>query len=278
MKLKLLFFVSTVLFFVNGFSVEIILKDGQISSGKIYLPCSFDSIEYECFFDSGAERSKVPLVGFEDFQKVGEYESGGAAGLRKKYDEVIIGNLNVGEFSRVDFKIGRSQEMIEASPTIGSGFFSNSSLYFDFKHREIKQKHIPLENISSYPLKTLEGRPLIDVEIKASKLKGIWDTGAVLTTIDQDYIDKNLNSFIFIQDIEDGVDSTGTQVFLKLYILKEFYILTSKFENIYILGMDFSPMRKLGVPTDIQFIIGYNSIIKSNWYFDYVNQLWAIED
>ena len=32
MKLKLLFFVSTVLFFVNGFSVEIILKDGQISS------------------------------------------------------------------------------------------------------------------------------------------------------------------------------------------------------------------------------------------------------
>ncbi|MBT4792054.1 MAG: hypothetical protein HON90_10820 [Halobacteriovoraceae bacterium] len=65
---------------------------------------------------------------------------------------------------------------------------------------------------------------------------------------------------------------------MKLYSLSKLRIADTIFHNVHVLGIDFSPIIEQGFPKDIKFIAGYNIITKKNWYFDYINKLWAVDD
>ncbi|MBT4790462.1 MAG: hypothetical protein HON90_02735 [Halobacteriovoraceae bacterium] len=135
--------VLSMFFLTQAFAAQMILRQGPIRSGKIFIPCSFDLIDYECFFDSGAQKSNVPFASFEDYQKVGQYMAGGASGAKLEYDEILIKKLEVGEFFQENFKVGRLKLITNEENEdfmIGSGFFSNRSIYFDFKHKLIEHR------------------------------------------------------------------------------------------------------------------------------------------
>ena len=113
------------------------------------------------------------------------------------------------------------------------------------------------------------------IDLGSDTVDAIWDTGAELSVVDQDLIQKNPNLFQHLQTINNGVDATGHPVKLELYKFNGIQV-GEKHLSGTIMSMDFKPIQqKMG--SHVKLILGTNLIRMNNWYFDRAEKTWSIE-
>lgn len=272
---KTLAIISILLFPAVAYSTELHVVKGPLQSGKIYVECSFDAVSEKCFLDTGAFFSAVKFTdATAAYQRVGSIYFGGAAGTRKEIDAIEVENVMVGISSLLGERIGRfNKDDSTAESIVGSNFFASKAFSFEFEETPSLSfgsavatedgLEVHKEKVFSIPLK-----------LGASTMRGVWDTGAGLSVINQDFVDSYPDEFVFLGDVP-GNDLTGSSVPLKLYRLKMMSIGNLEFVDTNLLGMNFDLIHKhLG--KNLDFIIGFNTIVRANWAMDLKNRKWSV--
>ncbi|MGE3610364.1 MAG: hypothetical protein AB7I27_12310 [Bacteriovoracaceae bacterium] len=251
---------------------------GEYDSGKLYVPCTFDNFSDTCFIDTGATFSSVAnMEQFGVYPIAGKIRFMSASGTPKDADEITIKTLSIDNFVINFIKVARLDPEDGFENLVGINTISARPFSFLFDPVSTLNLGIAMPLNSQIGVEQYEnGIFSIPVQVGGTQTRGLWDTGAGLTSIDINYIISNPDEFIFVQDISNGVDGTGKPVVMKLYKVKNLVIDKHVFLNEYVLGISFDVIRE-HVDKNISVIIGFNLITKANWYFDLQEKLWAIE-
>lgn len=260
------------------------LVTGPFDSGQIFTPCNFDGLEQDCFIDTGSPWSFIEKNEFSlSYPSVGQVDSGGASGTTVTCDLIEITDFYVSsDFQMDNFVVRRCpsedtsmDDSIISESLLGLNVLREKVIHFDFVSNSLNAV-ASIPSVLTRHKTQNEVRGHISIEMKNSNqdVYGIWDTGAGLTSVDEDFVKANPQHFTFIQDIIGG-DGSGVQIPMKLYKAHEIEIGGIKFSNEYVIAFDFAPIRPY-FNKNVQFVIGYNIITKANWYFDFNNNDWSV--
>jgi hypothetical protein len=116
--------------------------------------------------------------------------------------------------------------------------------------------------------------PYVDVGLGTLKAKALWDTGAGITVVDTNIIDKH--PALFEEAGRSyGTDSTGFKMETPMFIMAATMIGGHLFPPHKVAGVDLSQVNStIDIPMDL--ILGYSTLSKANWLFDFPRKRWAI--
>jgi hypothetical protein len=126
------------------------------------------------------------------------------------------------------------------------------------------------------PIKPYEsGMFTIPVRFGGANRMAVWDTGAELTAVDQNFVAANPELFTAGLVIGNVVDGNYQAVAARLWTMKELTIGRRVFRNVRVVAVDFSTIHQ-GTAPDVHLVIGFNVIRHADWYFDHANRRWEI--
>jgi len=166
---------------------------------------------------------------------------------------------------------------IEQGNVAGLSSFSGKTMQFNFTSKTFSMNsRLP----SGWVPRPLTIHPKLghfgfQVQIGGTAADSIVDTGAAITTIDQNFIRTYPKAFLFVQSIPGGVDADGHPIALNLYQVKSVFFGNSNLSGLYALGTDFSAISQF-IP-NVSVICGFNAIAQKNWYFDLTQRIWATD-
>lgn len=252
---------------------SLILKGGDLDSGKLIVPYYLNNQLRQFSLDTGASFSHV---NFDDetakLTVVGEIGKFGAAGVKKTGDKVRVESIKISNLSLKDVDIGRFKDA--RKDNLGNDLFLNRAVELKLSTGEILFPEV----VPVYPHRVsfeLLAKNQIRFPIKFSnnKLKAIFDTGAELNSIDSHYVKKHPELFDFVQNIDGGSDITGSKVVMKLYKIKQPVFIEGQMAEIgNLLSFDFGGLRDYFGP-DAPIILGVNTIRSYDWVVDYKNKV-----
>lgn len=266
------------LLFHSASAAPLTIVSGQLGSGKLYAPCTFDGVVESCFVDTGAAFNAVAdLPRFASYPVTGKISFMGASGILRDADEITIGALQFDSSTTVNAKVARLDSREGFESVIGIQTIGAQSFTFQFGVNPSFSFGVTLP-AEAFPGVEIyqKGVFSIPVQIGTSQAKGLWDTGAGLTAIDIDYVNAHPTDFTFVMDIPDGSDATGNPVVMKLYRARQLTLGKHVFTDEYILAMGFDVVRER-IARDVQLIIGFNLITKADWFFDLQKKRWWAE-
>lgn len=101
-----------------------------------------------------------------------------------------------------------------------------------------------------------------------------WDTGAGLSVVDRDFVERNPGGFTFVSDVT-GRDVTGTPISIKLYRMDSLEVNGVLLPESHVLAMDFAFRGDYFGP-DVQMVLGLNHMTVMKWYFDLPARRWSL--
>jgi len=112
---------------------------------------------------------------------------------------------------------------------------------------------------------------LVGIEVRAGNTTaiGLFDTGAEISAVDQQFVDKHKNLFTPVKSKGKASEAGGKLFSHKMYKIKELDLGEGRvLRGIYAIVYDFGVLREaLGRQTS--FILGYNFVSKLDWELDF---------
>jgi len=116
--------------------------------------------------------------------------------------------------------------------------------------------------------------PSIEVGFGAARVRAVWNTGAGITVVDRHFI-REQPTFFAEAGRAQGTDATGERVETPIFTKGTVVIGNHAFPPHRVAGVDLSPVNAaLGMPMNM--IVGFSTINKANWVFDFPRRRWAI--
>jgi predicted aspartyl protease len=251
------------------------IVEGELGSGQFFLISNFDGQNLEQFIDTGSTFTSLPWSLFSNYPKTGSTNSKGLANNQNQHDKISIQKVSIAGHILNSFEAIRLKDQSKMIPTLGIDAFQSSNFIFDPKHKELS--FLKTNTFGESPAFSLEigkrGHILLKTCIENYSYNAIWDTGAGLTTIDENMIKKSPDNFEYLQTTE-GDDCNESSLSLKLYRAKIITIGNLSFKNLDVLVHDFQPVSEaLGEQVDLA--LGFNAIIQKKWLFNLVEKTWT---
>jgi hypothetical protein len=270
------FTIAAVLLSSSGFAAPFEIRDTGQGSSQLYLQCFIGGMLQSCFLDTGSNRNTIRADQFSaQLPVVGKSQFSGASGTAKECETVSAPEVRIDSLVRASQLFTRCSDASDFPTTIGITYFENTSFELNFAKAQLVSPALKPSLLVTYPLRRLEkGHRIISVQIANETVSAVFDTGAGLTSIDEEFVKSHPTSFVFIQDIP-AKDVTGTTFMMKLYQMKSLTIGGRVIPDDYVLAMPIvtSLKKYLG---DVPLILGLNHIQKLNWYFDLSENTWGI--
>ncbi len=233
---------------------------------------------YKFLFDTGATRSAIMLDDFSaQFTSVAKDTGSGVFSASR--DELItVPALQIGPLVHENLTIGRMHtDGALRYNIVGMDFWQHHrcEFYFDQAVVRVDQPASNLSNIVLHDLQTDKVcHPYLDLVFESTSAKAVWDTGASITVVDSNFVEKNPQ--YFTPDGTDiGTDSTGASFETLMYKMAGFTIGGQAFPDVRVACVDFSHMNAhIDIPMDVG--IGYNILSQANWLFDFPQKKWAL--
>lgn len=258
---------------------DVAFGSAKVLTGQYFAPCMFDGNVRECFLDTGARKSmikeddfsrKYPVVSEDAFPS-------GIGGSLKRYSIIRIGRFSMGDFSRSPYKVYRtSGPVVESGGLIGSDAFMGQCVFFDFKGNSLQIcKSIPA-GLKKYSLKYFKKTwPVVEVALRDKGSLAVWDTGASVTLVDEEFVEKFPGLFSPVAESDQIRDGAGKTITTKAYRVLDLNIGGVGFLGEYVIATDFTNLRSQ-VDSNVRFVLGYQILKSHNWYIDYQKEKWAI--
>ena len=195
-----------------AWSVPMHLVTGPFDSGFIFLPCSFDSHADECLLDTGSPVSLIKSDAFSaPYRSKGIYRFAGANGVEVPCDIISILDERFADSDSTNADLLRCPtSVIFGDSVIGLNGLSSRVLNFDFTSGEFTSRGQFPESMARRPLANYHlGHFGFSVTVGNTTVESIVDTGATVSTIDQDFVNTHATDFEFVQEIPGGSDSTN---------------------------------------------------------------------
>ncbi len=259
-------------------SIYFTVEMNQMGGGRVYLPCVYsDRFTAQCLFDSGSDNTSVGFNSFtQNLPSVGKTHFAGAAGKAKECDVVQIDSLAIGEFQKNAVLASRCADSVPAD-VVGINVLEGESFVFDFSERRIQTEVQIPSQIRAQELKVLPaGHLVVPIRVAGQMMGAVWDTGASLSAVDQEFVKEFPHAFTFVGEVSGG-DVTGIPLRMKMYKTAAIEAAGIRLPESYVLALDFSAFRGTYFGDEVKMILGLNHMQSQKWYFDLPAQLWAIE-
>lgn len=234
--------------------------------------------EYRFLLDTGTARSSVTLDGYtSQFASVGKVNSSGVF-ADSSDDLITVPSIEVGPISRDHFALVRVAGKDPAiANLIGMDLLKDHCCHFFFDENRVSVD--PKDDFGAGgALQELsvdqKFHPYVDVQCGASMAKAVWDTGAAITIVDWNFIDRHPGLFQE-EGRSTGTDSSGSQLETPMYLMSATTIGNRLFPPQRVAGVDLSHVNStIELPMDL--ILGYTMLSQANWWFDFPRKKWAI--
>lgn len=191
---------------------------------------------------------------------------------------IIVPQIDLGPISQNDFEISL---MIDDSGSftniLGMNLLINHKCSFliDQSKVIVDLTLIEEENIHFNQIKFEHSIPFIEVKFEGAKLNSLWDTGTSMSVVSESIFIKYPNKFRKIDVQSIASDMYGVKKEIPLYYMESIEIGGQLFPEQMVAVMDLSHFNEY-MEQPIDLILGYNTICKANWIFDFPNNKWAI--
>jgi len=253
------------------------VSSGAYSSGKAYVSCVIDGVKERCFLDTGSAMTLVAnSKRFSAYTNIGNFRFESASGIPQQTETIQIGSIQIDDVQIRDRKVGRIH-FRGAENSLGIDIIGRQPFSVNFNPQALLKLNTQRPKL---PLTTLQVSPhgllSIPVEIDSVEVHAMWDTGAALTTIDQNFILAHPENFKATKNYMNGIDGAGKSFLVQVFRARKLKIADHTFKDVRVVAAGLGILRE-GVHKDIQAVIGFNTIRKANWFFDPKNRLWSCD-
>ncbi|MHA2035626.1 MAG: retropepsin-like aspartic protease [Promethearchaeota archaeon] len=263
---------------MSVFNLIIKLDEIDTEAAEVYADGTIGGKKYSFILDTGSARTCVQFDDytstFESFQK--DYSSGVFA--KSNDDLITVPNIEFGPILKTNFTLARSPENSpDRRNLIGMDLLKEFCCHFYFDENKVFVDK-PLDGKIYDTLQELfldkKFHPYVDVQFGKLKTTSVWDTGAGITIVNMDFISKHPSYFQKVgQSV--GTDSTGAKMETAMFTMRGLIIANNNFSPHKVAGVDLSRINSTTeVPMDL--ILGYSTLSKANWLFDFPQKKWAI--
>lgn len=273
---------------MNGFNLIIKPDQEDIEAAEVLVDGTIGSNEYRFLLDTGAARTCVRFDDYTStFESLGKNNSSGV--FAKSSDDLItVPNIELGPISKKDLTVVRlPEETQDVRNLIGMDFLKDFCCHFLFDQNQVlidsdsvTEGNVTFQELfcdsKFHPYVDVEFGDVEDGDFEAPKLtaRTVWDTGAGITIADLNFIKKYPG---FFEEVgrSQGTDSTGFTMETSTFIMGPTLIGGKEFGPHKVAGVDLSAVNAtIEVPMNL--ILGYSTLSKANWWFDFPGKKWAI--
>ena len=230
--------------------------------------------------DTGASTTRITFAPWnKDLPSAGQSASTGASGKTTACDDVEAKNVELrasqgNNIARTKYEVTRCATS-DGDDLLGLDFFKGARFTLDFERHEMVFLGETHATGRPKPFRLIgPDQRLVGIELRAgsTKVVGLFDTGAEICAVDQQFVDKHKNLFTLVKSKGKASEAGGKQFSHKMYKVKELDFgegLVSR--NVYAIAYDFGVLREaLGRQTP--FILGYNFVSELNWELDFASR------
>ncbi|MRH43251.1 hypothetical protein GH741_11225 [Aquibacillus halophilus] len=257
------------------FNLEIDEEDG---SAEILVEGIIGEKNYCFLLDTGAAKTSVKTDDYiAKYHSIGESHSNGVFSSLSE-QKIVIPNIEVGPLIKENFTICRTNENLDHKKNlIGMDFLKEYSYCFYFDENKImvnQNTELLKMTLEDLVLDRKGYQPYINVHYGETMASAVWDTGAGITVVDVNFIKNNPSYFEEI-GTSMGTDSTGTSINTPEFLMSSTIIGKHRFPFHRVVGVDLSRVNSTA-KIRMDLILGYSTLSKANWFFDFPREKWAI--
>ena len=253
------------------------VQPGPFRSGKAFVSCVFDGITETCFLDTGS--AITVLANSEHFSRypdLGRLRFKSASGVAEELERILI---RTGIVDRVVFsgiKVARAQSDQEIDSALGIDLLGRQPFAINFHDSPalLLNPRPPRQVLTGLETNS-HGLISVPMAFGVTRIRAIWDTGASVTAVDQAFIQAHPEDFKATGEFMNGTDGFGHQVVVQLFRAKRIGIGARAFGNVKVVALDLSMLGQSG-ESQVNAVIGFNLIRRTDWYFDPQRRVWNI--
>jgi hypothetical protein len=245
-------------------------------AAEVYVNGSVGDRPYRFLLDTGAARTSLVVDDYtSSFESVEKSASSGV--FASSSDDVItVPRLQVGPILRQNFAVVQA---FETTPNmrnlIGMDVLKDHRCHFQFNDSRVL---IDPDDEIDFPMHPLlmdkKFHPYVDVQFGGVTAKAVWDTGAGITIVDMNFLQRHPELFERAGE-SSGTDSKGATQVTPMFTVAEPMIGGVMFSRHRVAAVDLSQVNAtLEIPMD--FILGYSTLRQANWLFDFPRRQWGI--
>lgn len=250
----------------------------DIDAAEVLVDVTLGTNTYRFLLDTGAARTSVVLDDYTSrFDSLGSSHSPGV--FAKGSDDLItLPDFQLGPISRRNLAVARATGSGPGLRNlVGMDVLKDFCLHFLFDENRVlvDPTGIP-EKVDSFQELTSDSRfhPYVDVQLETVRASAVWDTGASITVVDMSFVNKHPALFKEVGR-SHGTDSSGFTMETPMFIMSATVIGSHNFPPHKVAGVDLSQVNStIEIPMDL--ILGYSTLSKANWLFDFPGKRWAI--
>ena len=263
---------------MSGFTFTIAPDAEDADAAEVLVDGAIAGRPYRFLLDTGAARSRVEYDDYtSSFAAVGSNHAAGVFGEHSE-EMITVPEIALGSLAKRDFTLVRGSPQAEhARNLIGMDFLKDYRCHFRFDTHQVTVDGSADMGRGLAPHVLLLGarfHPYVDVRFDSLNANTVWDTGAGITVVDLGFIRAHPTLFQYTGGSQ-GSDSTGAHMEAPTFLMAASLIGGYQFPPHKVAGVDLSHVNTtIDVPMDM--ILGFTTLSKANWVFDFPNRRWAI--
>jgi hypothetical protein len=263
---------------MSGFNLIIKPDKEDIDAAEVYVDGKVGSKNYHFILDTGSARTCLQFDKYTStFESIQKSHSSGV--FAKSSDDLItVPSVELGPILIENFTLVRLPENTSnIRNLIGMDLLKDYCFQFLFEKEKVLVNYPEVAGKEVVFQELFVGKkyhPYVNIQLGKTQAKAVWDTGAGITVVDLNFINKHPSFFKKIGR-SIGTDSTGVKLETPMFTMAKIIIGNNNFLPHKVAGVDLSHVNSTtDIPMDL--ILGYTTLSKANWLFDFPHKKWAI--
>ena len=261
----------------NRSTILLTLTQSDYGGGRIYLPVRLGNFLGTMRLDTGASTSRMALAPWnKDLPSLGQSDFTGASGRTTQCEDVEAKNVEIkaargNNIGRAKYEVSRCAAS-DGDDLLGLSFFSGARFTLDFERHQMVFLGEADATGRSKAFRVLgPDQRLVGIEVRVGNTAaiGLFDTGAEVSAVDQQFVDRHKNLFTLVKNKGKATEAGGSGFSHKIYKIKAIDLGEGRIlRGVYAIAYDFGGVREaLGRQTPL--IFGYNFLSNFNWELDF---------
>jgi hypothetical protein len=265
---------------MNEFKLIVEPDADEAEAAQVFVDGTIGARKYRFLLDTGAARSSVMADDYTSTFTCTEQSDSSGVFAASSDDLITVPHIQVGPISKRNFTLVRTTDKdLRPGNLIGMDFLKDLCCHFFFDdNRVLVDGNQDCGTGYAFQELLIDKRfhPYVDVQFGTLRAKAVWDTGASITVVDMNLINRH-PAFFQPAGQSTGTDSTGTRMETPMYSMSTTIVGSTAFPPHKVAGVDLSRVNStIEAPMDL--ILGYNTLRRANWLFDFPGKKWAISN
>jgi hypothetical protein len=263
---------------MSGFDLIVVPDNEDEDAALVFVDGRVDGRPYRLLLDTGAATTCLMRDDYtSSFPSQGAKKSSGVFAAAARGEIITIPRIELGPIVKSDFPVARIAAISDdIRSLVGMDLLKDVACHFLFDEGRVEVNPPAEPDVYSMEALILDqtNHPYVELRFDTATADAVWDTGAGITVADLTFVREHPP---FFREIGRslGTDSTGTTMETPVFEMSGAALGGATFPPHTVAGVDLSDVNAtIAKPMDL--ILGYSTLSKANWWFDFPRRQWAI--